>query len=78
MSHKNIDVQHNDIRIIKVSLDNNSEILIWNVGYEINSVKVRINDTSAGEVQMVNIPGKIKEVKILDNQELSFSHESKK
>ena len=77
-SHNQIEMQHNELKIIKIELENGSEILIWNVGYELDSVKIRVQDKNTKEVQNINIKSKIKQVKIFDDQKMTVTHESKK
>lgn len=77
-SHNQIEMQHNELKILKIELENGSEILIWNVGYELDSVKIRVQDKDTKEVQNINIKSKIKQVKIFDDQKMTVTHESKK
>jgi hypothetical protein len=83
MGHKEITMQHNDLRVVQIVLEDGSEILIWNVGYEDGSVGVRIEDkvgsseSSAGEVHKISLSSKLKSIKIMDDQEMSFTHTGK-
>ena len=83
MESKGISMEHSELKVIRVKLDNGSEILIWNVGYEDGSVGVRIEDTSGSLAQgteghhRMSLSGKLKSVEILDSENMYFTHTSK-